>query len=175
MKRIKLLTGLMLAATLLAVTSCEKSDDFFIRDVEGTYIGSFSQSTNLKAEVLDVNNENNGIAKVLLMGEGQIQVHCYGDDFDTTFMLDVYAHNDEYLVCQTGSDFQNEYGHAKGSGHMDHMSNSLTEWMHHMDDEHEDGDDHFGGFNMQDGTFTYSFRMTDDLSPYYLKFHGIKE
>jgi hypothetical protein len=180
MRKNKLLTGLLLSAALLTITSCEKSGDLFIGDVEGTYIGSFSKSTSLKSALFDGSDEHDGIAEVTMMGENEIQVHCYGNEIDTTFILDYYEHNDSVMVCLTGGAFENEYGHMLGGGHMSggmmgHMSTSQTDWMHHMEDDHDDGDEHFGGFNMHEGTFTYSFRLMDDLSQYYLKFYGIKE
>lgn len=74
---------------------------------------------------------DHGTATVTMMGENQIQVHCFGDPIDTTFVLDYYENNE--------------------------------------------GDEHFGGFNMQDGTFTYSFQMEDETSLYYLTFQGVKQ
>jgi hypothetical protein len=62
-----------------------------------------------------------------------------------------------------------------GGGMMGDRGEGESEWMHHMNDEHVNGDEHFGGFDMQEGSFTYSFKMMDGSSPYYLKFHGIKE
>jgi hypothetical protein len=58
---------------------------------------------------------------------------------------------------------------------MNDIQNGETQWMHHMSDEHEDGDEHFGGFDMHEMTFTYSFKMMDEGSPYYLRFHGVKQ
>ena len=67
-----------------------------------------------------------------------------------------------------------------GSGHMGgsmmgDIRDDETEWMHHMSDEHVDGDQHFGGFDMHDETFTYSIKMMDESEPYYMKFSGLKE
>ncbi len=36
-----------------------------------------------------------------------------------------------------------------------------TEWQHHMDDEHQPGDEHFGGFDMGNHSFGYSFQMME--------------
>jgi hypothetical protein len=55
------------------------------------------------------------------------------------------------------------YGHMLGEGHnggmMDDMHESETEWMHHMDEEHDEGDGHFGGFDMGNHSFSYTFQM----------------
>ena len=151
-----------------------------ISGIEGTYEGSFSKSTSLKSDVLDGNGEHDGIAEVTMMGENQIQVHCFGNEIDTTIMLDYFEHNDSVMVCLTGYDFESTYGHMSGEGHMSggmmgDISSGETEWMHHMNDEHEEGDEHPGSFDMVHGTFSYAFRIMENHTPYYLKFHGIKD
>jgi hypothetical protein len=180
MRRNILLIGLMLSAVMLVVTSCKNSNDQVIGDIEGTYVGSFSKSTSLKAALLDGNGEHDGIAEVTMMGENQIQVHCFGNEIDSTIMLDYFEHNDSIMVCLIGDDFESTYGHMLGEGHMSggmmgDMSSGETQWMHHMNDEHDEGDEHFGGFDMGDSSFSYSFRMMDGSTPYYLKFYGVKE
>ena len=60
-----------------------------------------------------------------------------------------------------------------GGGNM--MGNNSTEWGKHMNSEHKSGDEHFGGFNMLDNTFGYSFKMMQGDSVYYKKFHGTKK
>jgi hypothetical protein len=70
------------------------------------------------------------------------------------------------MVCLTGDDFEHMYGHKYGEGHMsggmmDDMQNEETEWMHHMNDEHIDGDEHFGGFDMMQHSFGYKFEMNN--------------
>ena len=147
--------------------------------IEGRYVGTFSKSTSLKSKLLDGNGDHDGIADITMSSENQIQVHCYGNEIDTTIMLDFFEHNDSVMVCLSGDDFENDYGHMSGEGHMSggmmgDISNGETEWMHHMNEEHEDGDEHPGGFDMVHGTFTYSFRMMENLTPYYLNFQGIK-
>lgn len=180
MKKSMIAAGLTLAVLLMGFTSCEKSDDPVSNEIEGEYIGSFSISSSLKSTPAGNLDKDQGTAVVSMMGENQIEVHCFGEEIDTTFMLDYYEHNDSIMVCLTGDDFDHMYGHMLGEGHMGggmmgDRQNSETQWMHHMNDEHENGDEHFGGFNMQDGSFTYSFQMMDGSNPYYLKFHGIKE
>jgi len=180
MKKSKFFIGLMLATTIVVGTSCEKTKDQVIGDIEGTYVGSFTESTGLKSALFDGNGAHDGIAEVIMVGDGQIQVHCYGNEIDTMFMLNYFEHNDSVMVCNTGDDFENTYGHTYGAGHMSggmmgDMMSGETEWMHHINDEYQEDDEHFGGFNMHDGTFSYSFRMMDNATPYYLKFLGIKD
>ena len=186
MKKSMIAVGLGLAVLLLGFTSCEKSDDPTNKGIEGTYIGAFSSSDLLKSAPLDALNGGPGTTEVSLSGDNQIEVHCFGEEIDTTFMLGYYENNDSVMVCLLGDEFDEMYGHMLGEGHMSgsgHMSGGMmggidpdeTEWMHHLGDEHTSHDDHFGGFHIGEGTFTYSFRMMEGSSPYYLKFHGVKE
>ena len=179
MKKSMIIAGLLLAVILMGFTSCEKTEDPQTIGIEGTYTGSFSLSSSLKSAQLDGANDGHGTADVSMMGDNQIEVHCFGEEIDTTFMLDYYGYGDSIMVCLTGGDFEGMYGHMLGDGHMGggmmgDIQNGESQWMHHMNDEHNDGDEHFGGFNMGEHTFTYSFKMMDGTSPYYLKFHGTK-
>jgi hypothetical protein len=180
MKKNVFVAGVTLAMLVMGFASCEKADDPGSMDIEGEYIGSFSISNSLKsAQAFGVENDH-GTTVVSKVGDKQIEVHCFGNQIDTTFMLDYYEHNDSVMVCLTGLDFVHHYGHMLGQGHMgggmmDDIQNGETQWMHHLSDEHRSGDEHFGGFDMQEGSFTYSFKMMDGSQPYYLKFHGVKQ
>ena len=180
MRKSVIAAGLALAVALTGFTSCEKTGDNTSIGIEGVYIGSFSISSSLKSASLESLMADHGTTEVTLMGEHQIEVHCYGQEIDSTLMLDYYEHNDSIMVCLTGEDFTNMYGHGLGQGHMSggmmgDNNEGDSDWMHHMDDEHLAGDEHFGGFNLDEGSFTYSFKMMEGSSPYYLKFHGVKE
>lgn len=177
-KRIIIIATMMIIGAI-TVVSCTKSDNPTNENIEGTYYGSFTTSTSLKSTVVDGTGTGEGTAEVTMMDNHQIQVHCFGEEIDTTFMLDYYAHNDSVMVCLTGDDFESMYGHMLGDGHMGggmmgDIQNGETEWMHHMYDEHESDDMHFGGFDMDMGSFSYSFEMMDGSSPYYLTFEGSK-
>lgn len=180
MKKSMIATALMLAVLLLGFTSCEKSEDPSVNEIEGKYIGSLLESSSLKSTQYGSTFEDHTTAVVSMRSNNQIEVHCFGELIDTTIMLDYYHHGDSVMVCLTGIDFENQYGHMRGEGHMSggmmgDRNSGETEWMHHMYDEHDQGDDHFGRFNMSDKSFSYSFRMMDGTTPYYLRFHGIKE
>ena len=75
----------------------------------------------------------------------------------------------------TGDAFQNQYGHMYSGGHMGDMHEGETEWMHHMSDEHDAGDEHFGGFSNHFHSFEYNFEMQHSQGNYYLRFHGEKQ
>jgi len=171
MKHSKLL---LIAVIAFSFYACDKSEELEIDDIAGTYIGSLTNS-NLKSALDEGHVSDNATADVKHMGEGQIQVHCYSADFDTTIVLDYYHNNDSVMVCLTGDDFTNMYGHMKGEGHMSggmmgDMHDDETEWMHHMDDEHQNGDEHFGGFHPESQSFEYTFFMPEGK----IKFKGQK-
>ncbi len=159
MKKGKFLIGL--AVLVIALASCESIDDIVEKDVEGTYIGTLTEESSLKS-ALDEGQDDDATADIIDMGDGIIEVHCYGAEFDTTLLLNYYDHNDSVMVCNTGADFESMYGHSLGQGHMGgglmgDMNNGESNWMHHMSDEHEAGDEHFGGFNMENHSFEYTF------------------
>jgi hypothetical protein len=68
------------------------------------------------------------------------------------------------------------YGHMLGQGHMmggmmgDKNSNQ-SEWGHHLEDEHQQGEEHFGGFDMGNHSFNYAIKMEDG----YYHFSGQKQ
>jgi hypothetical protein len=155
-----------LFATSLLFIACEKSNSSDNNNnnnnnIDGTYTGTLSLNNVTKSGSTIPSTD--AFADVKLTGD-LIEVHCYGGELDTTFMLDFYQHNDSVFVCHTGEEFENLYGHMKGSGHMSggmmgDMHNGESEWMHHLNDEHEEGDDHFGGFDMEHQSFSYLFTM----------------
>jgi len=153
---------------IILFVSCQKSDDVGYNDVTGTYVGTLTSNLANKSSEIAVAKD----ATVVVSSVGnQIQVNCYAEDFDTTIMLGTYDHNDEVMVCLTGEEFENMYGHMLGQGHMNgNMQNNGTEWMQHLNDEHQDGDEHFGGFDMQHHAFNYTFRINNGD----FHFEGIK-
>jgi len=169
MKKIKLFLGIALVT--LAFSACEKessnSDKDYMSEIVGTYNGEFINQSGLKSGNLgtaDIVNVNN-----------QLQIHCYGDLMDTTFMMDAFENGDSVMVCDTGEAFEMQYGHmGNGGNHMMDMHNNESEWMHHMNDDHNNEDMHYGGFNITNHTFEYKFRMKEDDSAYYIVFNGSK-
>ena len=174
--------GLMIAAAMLLLAACEKEESEGIQDnsVEGIYTGTLTEEGTKSANGFSESMAE-AAAEVTIVGENEIQVNCYTSDFDTTFMLNYYDHQDSAYVCFTGERFEEMYGHMLGRGHMmgggmmGDIQNGETEWQHHMDEEHDDNDEHFGGFNMDDHTFSYTFRMMGEDSPYNLMFQGSKQ
>lgn len=170
----------LVALTMIGFISCEKAEDVNLSDIEGVYEGSFTILNSLKSYSFAVDDTHFGTAEVHMMENNQIEVHCYGEFIDSTFILDYYQHNDSLMVCLTGEDFERFYGHMPGHGHMGggmmgDISHDDTEWMHHLHDEHHEWDEHFGGFNLHEMTFTYSFVLKEHSSTYYLRFYGVKQ
>jgi hypothetical protein len=145
--------GLIAVSLLFVMASCQKTDDFNVNNVEGRYVGTLT--SGLKSASGSTIDATADVAKTK---NGEIEVHCYGGEMDTTFMLNYYENHDSLMVCMTGNDFEHAYGHMSG-GIMSDQAKGQTEWQHHMSDEHKNGDQHYGGFNMNSHTFGYTFRM----------------
>ncbi len=174
MKKIKLIITTALSVVVLG--ACEKSDNVSVPEIEGTYVGTLTGFENAKSET-GVNTNEAAIAEIRKTGNELIEVHLYSDSMDTTFVLNHYENNNSVLVCLNGDDFENMYGHMLGQGHanggmMGDMQNGETEWTHHLSDEHQEGDEHYGGFEMQTHTFGYQLNMMDGTNSYNLKFQG---
>ena len=156
---IKTIKASITLALVLIMFACDNSTDMTDSEVTGVYQGTLTSKSN----GLDVTIP--ATADITMFGD-QIQVHCYGEGFDTSLQLDMYQNGREIMLCLTGDDFENMYGHMLGQGHMgggrmNDMRNNESEWMHHLNDEHQDGDEHFGHFNMLNHSFNYTFRKGD--------------
>lgn len=157
--------------------ACQKDNQSVSKNVEGTYVGNFTTTSTLKSATI-ANGDRMDTAIVKLISNGQVNVHCFGDDLDSTFILNTFHNGDSLMVCLTGSSFEHEYGHMMGQGGMiggGMMGNNSTEWGQHMNGEHQVGDNHFGGFDMQHGTFSYSFKIMEGTSTNYIKFQGTRK
>ncbi len=172
---------LLFASALIVAgfTACNKSEEALPdNSIEGTYAGTLT-TDGLKSANGIMPGSTSATADVTQTGDGEVQVHCYSDELDTTFMLDYFDDHDSVMVCLTGEAFEEMYGHMMGEGHMmggmmGDISEGETEWQHHMYDEHQPGDEHFGGFDMANHTFGYHFQMMDGNDPYMLDFQGTK-
>ena len=156
MKKLKIFFSFILAFTIFA---CDNNDDINSDDITGTYIGNITSDAAYKS---NTNKSINTATAIVRKVGDKIELHCFDENFDETVMLDTYHYNDSIMVCLTGNDFRNMYGHMMGQGHMNgNMHNSSSEWMQHLNNEHEDSDEHFGGFDMQNRSFKYTFRMSN--------------
>ena len=167
MKIKKIITILLPILPLLI--SCEKQEVEPEILLEGSYTGII---TAVNAEV---NFQQPAVADIRSLGDDLLEIHCYGEDLDTIFRLNYYQHNEQYMVCNTGEDFEHMYGHALSGNHMPQggMMNE-TEWMYHLRQEHTESDQHFGQFGMADHSFEYLFEYQDGQHSYNLQFRGVK-
>merc|ERR1711879_553482 len=154
-----------IAIVAFAFSACEKdgsdSDENYLLEIVGTYSGEFINQSDLKSG-------STGTADVIVV-DNQLQIHCYGD------LMDTFENGDSVMICDTGEAFEMQYGHmGNGGNHMMDMHDNQSEWQHHMSDDHNDGDMHYGGFNMTNHTFEYMFKMMDGNSADFIKFKGIK-
>ena len=167
----KYLLILSVAVTLLTISACKKDSNpsaaDYIGNITGTYEGNF-----LKDGIID---QDSAIAEVIKTGDSQVQIHCYNENYDTTFIMDIYYNNDSIMVCPTGSSFEGMYGHMKNNDHMNDMMGGQNEWSHHMSDNHSDGDLHFGGFNMGLSSFGYTFRSGIGNSNNEIVYEGVRK
>lgn len=157
---IKNLKVIFTLTLVLVFFACEKNDVLNDDQVTGSYIGTISTDISGKSSISTTSKS--ATADISMLGN-QIEVHCYGEEFDTRIILDVYHNGDDIMVCLTGDDFENMYGHMYGQGNMMHgnMQHNGSEWMQHLNNEHQEGDEHFGSFDMQHHTFNYTFQMSN--------------
>lgn len=173
-------TGLLIVSAIMLFASCERADEPDIKEIEGTYTGTLESLNDINSKNGSSSGVHDATAEVAIIGDQKFEVHCFGGEMDTTFTLNYYANHDSINVCLTGDDFEDMYGHMPGEHHsdggmMEGMHGNETEWMSHMHEEHDEGDEHFGGFDMNDHSFGYIFKMKDGDTPYYLEFSGIKQ
>lgn len=184
---------LIAAAVLFTLSACEKKDDFQANGMVGTYAGTIT-ATMLKSASTANGNSYNATAEVTKLGKNQIQVHFWGGNMDTTLMLNYFNNHDSIMVCLNDSDYEHMYsenhissgmgggmmggnsvggmmGSNSGGGMMGNSSGSGTEWKNHMNESHQGGNAHYGGFDMTAQTFGYSFRMQRND----LRFQGVKK
>ncbi len=156
-----------IAITVIAA-SCSKKAPLkkdLISQIVGTYNGTLVNSNGLK---------HDGTADVSAVNDSVVQIHCYDQNgFDTTFVMEYYGNGDSVMLCNTGEDFFNQYGHEMtGQHHMwDNTSGNMmggmgnmdsNDWLQHMRNQHQPGDEHFGSFDMDNGTFNYQFEMKNN-------------
>lgn len=175
MKKVTKILSLVFLSTL-TIAGCNKTDDLTDNSVEGTYAGTLTT----KSATGTLIGNSSATADISKAGEGLLQVHCFGTELDTTFMLNYYENRDSVMVCFTDTAFQNTYGHMMGQGHMmggmmGDIKPGQTQWQHHMADEHKPGDIHYGGFNKMDHMFGFTFHKYNGSSHMIMNFEGTKK
>ena len=170
MKEIKYLTISGILIVFVLALSCQKAKQTEIdltENVVGTYKGTLTQP-GLKIALeatTDVTKTNFNI----------VQIHCYSTVLDTTFVMELFENGDSLMVCNIGTDFITQYGHTRMNEHHMMGSTNWQDWMHHLNEEHRQDDEQFGGFNIMDHNFGYRFIMSDPHKNYILQFNGTKQ
>nr|NQU90280.1 hypothetical protein [Bacteroidota bacterium] len=164
-----LLTVVFLIPFLFVACEKEKTENptNLTTDVTGTYKGSITPSN-------DPDKSQDAIIEITRADENTVYLNMMSDILDTTFMLNLYENEDSIMVCFTEERFYEEYGHQLDEGH--HMMGEGDDWswMHHMVEQHQTGEEHFGGFELDHHTFSYSIIPVNEPDVYY-QFEGIKE
>jgi len=188
--------------SLAVFSSCEKSEltptELLVSRVVGSYSGTLKNS-NLK-------QSREATMTVSIQNDSLIMMHCVANNFDTTLTMQLYQNYDSVMVCYTGQDFFNEYGHntnnydfctsqqsgwmndnwmndsnSWGNNNNDWGSNNWAgddqwnAWTNHMNTQHNENDEHYGGFNPEMNSCNYTFSMNDGNSDYSEMFEGIKK
>jgi len=101
MKSLKKLSILTLAVLTIAFVSCKKeeTETNLTNGLTGTYEGSLT-TNGLKGT-------SPATANITAVNNYTIQVHCFGDEIDTTIMLELYEDGNMMRVCFTDDDFYN--------------------------------------------------------------------
>jgi len=167
MKSLKKLSILILAVLTIAFVACKKeeTETNLTNGLTGTYEGALT-TNGLKGT-------SPATANITAVNNYTIQVHCFGDEIDTTIMLELYEDGNMMRVCFTDDDFYNEYGHHESNDH--HMmgnNGGWTNWSQHMNSGHQGNDKHYGYFNMDNHQFDYTFNVTTPSATYTQQFVG---
>ncbi len=157
MKKLKSIMIAGIIGITAIATSCSKKTEVLKKDVIAQVVGTY------KGTLATGSAEYDGTADVSAVNDSVVQIHCYDqNDFDTTFVMEIYEEGDSVMLCNTGEDFYNQYGHhMSGRHHMteDMMGNMDSDWQQHLSNQHQSGDKHYGNFDMNNGTFNYLFEM----------------
>jgi len=134
MKEIKLIPGIRIPVVLtlgiiitLFFYSCNKEDsqtnnpsgNSLASKVIGTYSG-----------VLKNSNTNQSVQATLtttISNDSLVSIHCIAPGFDSTVVVQLYQNYDSIMVCYTGQNFYNAYGHNKNN--YDFCYSKQSGWM----------------------------------------------
>lgn len=169
MKNIKILSVMFLFSIFVLSCTNNMSTQGQI-DLTENIIG------NYKGNLKDLNDSYKDYPTDVLierLSNNTIKMTLHCDIMDTTINFDIYQYMDSLMVCLNGENFENHYGHSKTGKHHMMGDGEMYDWMHHLDEDHEAGEMHYGGFNMDMRSFKYQF--TDDKDNVNYVFEGIKQ
>lgn len=172
MKTFKILSFMAVIVVTIIASACNKKNEVtdLTSEITGTYAGTLTINGQKSISDATVN--------IISTGENQIEIHCYGDEIDTTIIQRLFEDGEMIQMCSVGQDFYNMYGHEMNNQYNHHNmmndSDGLS-WAHHMDEEHDSDDEHFGFFNMNTETFEYMFKIRSESGSYNAEFVGTKK
>lgn len=169
MKTSKILLIIALAIFSITLISCNKDDNQVDTNLTNGLIGTYNGTLTTNG----LKGASPATADITAINNYTIQVHCYGDDIDTTIMLEIYEDGNIMRVCFADDDFYTEYGHHQSENH--HMmggDGGWTNWSQHMSSDHQPNDKHYGYFNINDHQFDYTFNVKTPLDTYTQQFVG---
>jgi len=155
-------------------------------EVTGTYSGDLKNSTT--------NQTQPATLTVSAVNDTVVTLHCVATDFDTTITLRLYENGDKMMVCYTGQNFSNQYGHDldesrdfcnnKPNGWEndwchDHNcwnnGDQWNAWTNHQNAQHQENDVHFGDFDLNNNACDYSFQVNTGNTTWSQSFTGVKQ
>lgn len=167
-----LITGILVIPMLF--TACDKDENNdnnpqtdLSQTVTGSYKGSITSSDDPTAS-------QDAVIVVTTSNGNTVELNMTSDMIDTTFMMNLYEHNDSVMLCFTQDRFYQEYGHHLDEDHHMMGNNEHLKWEHHKDEQHDPGDMHYGGFDTGNHHFSYRIVPTVQADKYY-QFEGDKE
>lgn len=173
MKALKIVLSIAMVAS---IASCNMNNQQLQPNLSNQIIGTYKG--NLTSSLSQ--NAISATAEITSVNDYTIHVHCYNSNIDTTLTLGLYPDaNNMMRVCFTGDDFKNQYGHnmsassqMMGNNQMMGYMGSQVSWQQHMSSQHNSGDEHYGYFDMNAKTFSYTFKFMGNASSYTQHFIG---
>lgn len=178
MRRNRMLYMLVVLSIFIA-TGCEKTDNASKNEIAGTYSGTITKS-GLKSATGTISDVAQATAVITKISDSQIDVHCFNDEMDTTFMLNYYDHNDSVMAGLTSDEFENMFGYMPDMGDMSGgmmmggSMDGMTDWEQHMASDSTADQELVGGFDMMSHTFGYHFQLMDGQTTYEMDFQGVR-
>ena len=170
---------------LVILAGCSKKDEPVTdQSIAGTYVGTLTAG-GLKSTSGTITGQVGATTTVTQLNDSAVEVHCYNDDLDTTFMLTYFNDNDSVIVCLNDSAFDEMYDEMMGQGGMMGRGGMMggtinrqageTDWQYFRNNVPQAGTLQMGGFDMIGHTFGYQFEMANGDTPYNLTFQGTKQ
>jgi len=201
MKKFSKISFFLFIATALLVTACKKdnrtpSASSLAAAVQGTYTGQLKSSATGQLKGSVTGQTDSATMTITAQNDSVVTMQCVSNQFDTTVTVMLYQDYDTIMPCFTDQDYYRQYGRK-----LDNSTNFCTNrsqnwsnnqwgnnqnmwwgnekeqwnaWTNHMNTQHQPGDRHFGRFNPDSDSCTYTFQVNTGDSTYYQTFSGVK-